>query len=249
MSLQKPVLQNKQAFQKILKNYHPSQEALDTLRSTQVVFLIGPSASGRNTVIGELLKTNHYHYVLSNTTRPPRMIGDRLEYNGEAYWHITEDEFLDGLQNGRYLEAAVIHEQQVSGTVIDEYTKAKSQGKAAITDIEGIYGPPVFHGYSPIAQFIFILPPVFDAWINRLKGRGAISDEELCERLVSAKQEIEAALSRDYYAYIISGELGVNVHAIDQYVRGDAEMEVDQDEAKKHAEQLLKSIDIFLASA
>ncbi len=67
------------------------------------------------------------------------MVGDRLEYDGESYWHITEDQFLDGLRDGRYIEAAIIHGQQVSGSNIIEYEKARDAGKITLKDIDGLY--------------------------------------------------------------------------------------------------------------
>ena len=76
----------------------------------------------------------------------------------------------------------------------------------------------------------------------------SLRKEEISRRLKTAQQEITVALERDYYAFIISGDLETNVHAVHSYVRDDTNMEVDQQSAKDHAEQLLIDIRLYLAS-
>jgi guanylate kinase len=244
----KPVLQKKAEFEAVLQSYRPSDEAIKVLRSTRTLFMIGTTASGRNTLINELLKTGMYYSILSNTTRPRRMIGDRLEYDGESYWHITEDQFLEGLRDGRYIEAAIIHGQQVSGSNISEYEKARDAGKVTLKDIEGLYGPPVIHGYSPEAMFVFILPPAFEEWIERLRRRGAMSAEELRTRLLTSIEEIKAALERDYYQIIVSGDLSENTEAVHAFVRDGKPINLSWQRARDHAEQLLIEIALYLQS-
>lgn len=248
MADQKPALTKLDEFTALLKSYRPSADAIRILRETKTVYIMGPTASGKNTLITELLKTGYYYNVLSNTTRPRRMFGDRLERDGEFYWHITEDEFIDGLKKGSYIEAAVIHNQQVSGGYIYEYRKAQTQNKIAITDVEVISGSPTIHGYSTGAHFIFILPPMFEEWMARLEYRGKMTKEETIRRLETAQQEIAVALERDYYAYIISGDLEANVQAVHAYVRDDVPMDINQQTAKNHAEQLLIDIQLYLCS-
>jgi guanylate kinase len=248
MADQKPRLANKAEFESILKDYRPSDASIRVLRSTKTVYMIGPTASGRNTLINELIKTGKYRFILSNTTRPRRMLGDRLEHDGETYWHITEDQFLRGLQDGKYIEAAIIHGQQVSGGYIGEYQKAQDNNLVAITDMEGLYGPPVIHSYSPEALFIFILPPTFEEWITRLQNRGKMSSEELAKRLQTAQKEIAAALERDYYSYIISSDLQANALAVHAFITNGVSIDTDQQMARDHAEQLLIDVRLYLES-
>lgn len=111
-------------FQKALRNYVPSIEVIDLLNQVQVVFLVAPAASGRNTIIRNMIMTGRYYYLISDTTRRPRINNGVPERNGEEYWFKSELEFLDGLKRGEYIEAAIIHEQQVSGTSISELRTA-----------------------------------------------------------------------------------------------------------------------------
>ncbi len=242
-----PHLKHKAEFKQILTQYRPSKEAIDVLNKTKTLFLVGPTGSGRNTLIDELVKAGGYYYVLSDTTRPPRMKEGRLERNGESYWHITEEKFLEGLRQGRYLEAAIIHGQQVSGSNSDEYLKAYNSGSVATTDIEGIHGPPVFHEYSPSALFVFMVPPSFDEWMVRLNRRGKMATAELVTRLESADKEITAALTRSYYHFMVSRDVPHNVKAA-MYIVESGKAIDDEIEARERAETLLGDIREFLSS-
>ena len=195
-----------------------------------------------NTSIPKLqVESGKFYFVRSDTTRPRRIHGDRLEENGEFYWHIKEDDFIDGLKNGDYLEAAIIHNQQVSGSNSAEYEKATTENKVAITDIEGIYGPPVFHNYSKKAQFIFLIPPGFREWMDRLNRRGKMSHEELKNRLISAEKEIVEALKRPYYHFMVSVDIEHNVQSVMNISEGKPGLD-SEDEAKAKAKNLLEDI-------
>ena len=104
----------------LLKHYNPSLEIIDLLRNIQFVLLAAPTAAGRNTIIRNLIMTGKYYYVVSDTTRKPRINNGIPEKNGNEYWFKSEEEFLHGLKNGAYVEAAIIHNQQVSGISLEE---------------------------------------------------------------------------------------------------------------------------------
>ena len=62
----------RQSLKDKLENYKVPQTAIDLIRSTDIVFLVGVTAAGKDTVISELLKSGDYHYIVSHTTRAPR---------------------------------------------------------------------------------------------------------------------------------------------------------------------------------
>lgn len=244
--MQEVVLEHKKEFELVLKNYRPSDESIAVLNQFPVLFLVGPSGCGRNTLIEHLVETGKFYFVRSDTTRPRRMQGDRLEHDGEFYWHISEETFLDGLKRGDYLEAAIIHEQQVSGSNSAQYKVAASQNKIATTDIEGIFGPPVFREYSQSAKFIFLVPPSFEIWIDRLNRRGAMEKSELKRRLISAQKEINAALSREYYHFVVSREIQHSVESAVSIMNNNDSLD-SEEHAKSIAIQLLSDIENFLS--
>ncbi|MDQ5885477.1 MAG: guanylate kinase, partial [Patescibacteria group bacterium] len=193
-------------FKLVLNNYKPNGDLLSLLKENPFVLLSAPSAAGRNTVIRYLLQTGRYYFVISDTTRKPRKNNGILETNGTEYWFKSEDQFLDGLKCGNYVEAALIHNQQVSGINVNELKHAANNHTIPITDVD-IQGCDTIMNLSKHVIPVFILPPKFDEWMRRLDGRGVMGKDEKVRRLTSAIEEIEFALKRDYFKYIINDSI------------------------------------------
>jgi guanylate kinase len=234
-------------FHAALENYHLSKVALQTLSQTKLVLLVAPSSTGRNTIIWQLLKTGDYHFVVSDTTRKPRVNDGVLEQTGHEYWFRSEDEILADIQAGKYLEAAVIHNQQVSGISVRELQVASDQGKIAITDAE-IEGADNATKYKPDTTAIFVLPPSFDEWQRRIKHRGEMEPGEFRRRMESAAKEFETALQRNYYKFVINDSVEHSVEQIHQIAKLDIVDTETQIEARNLAEQLLLATQTFLES-
>jgi guanylate kinase len=183
-------LRHLEEFQEILTNYKISENLRNELQQSKLVLLTAPTGIGRNTLIRELIKSGQYHFMVSDTTRHPRHNDGVLETNGKEYWFKTEDEFLEGLKEGRYIEAAIIHKQQVSGINVSEIIKANTESQIAITDAE-IKGAETLFKVKPDTIAIFVLPPTFEEWMKRLKNRGEMSQAEFKRRLASAIAEFD----------------------------------------------------------
>jgi guanylate kinase len=225
-------------FRTALKKYQLSPQALQTLSQTKLVLLVAPSSSGRNTIIWQLLKTGDYYFVVSDTTRQPRVNDGVPEKDGREYWFRSEDEVLADIQAGKFLEAAIIHDQQVSGISIRELQKATEAGKIAITDAE-IIGADNAVRLKADTSAIFVLPPSFEEWQRRIKHRGTMDPAEYKRRMKSAAQELETALSRPYYKFVINDTVDHAVEQITQITKLDTFDEALQSEARSLAERLL----------
>jgi guanylate kinase len=201
-----PRLLKRDEFEQILAVYHASNEAIDILQKTPFVGLAGLTAAGRNTLIEHLESTNQYRFVRSDTTRPPRLLHGEMEKNGGPYWFKTEDEVLRGLKNGEYLEAAIIHEQQVSGLSVREVKKAREAHKIAVTELtpEGI---DTYSKLKPDMTCIFILPPSYDTWLTRLIRRGEMNESEVERRKRSAQLELEHLFATPAYKIIVNDDM------------------------------------------
>jgi guanylate kinase len=206
-------------FREILADYIMSDRAKQALQGLKLVLLVAPTSTGRNTVIKELVENDNYYFVISDTTREPQIRDGKKEESGINYFFRTEEEMLADLEAGEYLEAAIIHEQQVSGISIRELEKVKNQGKVAITDIE-IVGADNVMKAKPDTIAIFLLPPSFEVWQHRMSSRGHMSQPELINRLKSAQKEFEAALQHDYYNFVISDNVGQAAAIIDDIAQG-----------------------------
>lgn len=232
-------------FRELLESYKPGQEALALLAKTRMTLLIGPTAAGRNTLINILVETGRYHYIVSDTTRNPRVNNGIPEQNGREYWFLSEDEFLDRIRAGRYLEAEVIHNQQVSGTGVDELAAAAAANETPISEIEP-KGAAKISNYSNNILFIFLLPPDFDTWMSRLKGRGEMRAGELNRRLISAEKEIKEALNSDIFQFVINFEIHEAAEAVDELTNGRELDAGKQALGRRHGEKLIRDIQKYL---
>lgn len=244
----KPLLKHLDELEDILKKYEPSEQSQETLRSMPLVLLVGPTASGRNTLINLLVQTDRYHYIVSDTTRPKRTNNGVMEQDGVEYWFKTEDEVLEGLKNGAYIEAAIIHKQQVSGQNISQIEAAQKADKIAINEIQ-IDGAANIHRFKPDTLVIFLLPPDFETWMQRIRGRGDVDKAELRRRLESSVEEISTALSKDYYQFVINHEIHEAAQAVDELANGRSLDPEKQQRGRDHAEQLLVDVQLFLSAA
>lgn len=240
-------LEYREEFEKVLSGYYPAEKSLAILEDTPLLLLVGPTASGRNTLITILKETNRYHQIVSHTTRRPRENNGVMEQDGVEYWFVAEEDFLRGLQTGEYLEAAIIHGQQVSGISVAELQKAHDSGKIALDEIE-IEGAATLQAMKPDAVYIFLLPPTFEIWMERLTNRGAMPQDELRRRLTSAVDEISGALTADYFQFVINNEVHEAAVAVDELANGRPADHEKQLRGRDHAEQLLIDIRLYLES-
>jgi guanylate kinase len=241
----RPKLKHIDDFRGLLQNYQPGSEARKLLTDLDLVLLMGPTSSGRNTIINELLKTGDYHFIVSDTTRPKRINNSVEEQDGVEYWFRTEDEVLADLQAGNYLEAAIIHDQQVSGMSIRELRKASEMHKIAINEVQPDGANAVWH-IKPNTKFVFVLPPSFGVWMQRLRGRSAMPEEEIRSRLESALVEITRALEESYYNLVINDEFHACTKLLHSFFKI-GELDTTKEEAaRSHAVQLLEDIHVYL---
>lgn len=213
-------LKHKEEFKKALADYRPSQEVYDTLASMPLVVLLSVTAGGRNTIINELVKTGRYHYIVSDTTRPAKIRDGRLEEDGVVYHFRSEEEMLADIRNHYYLEAELIHNQQVSGVSIRELQRAHSSGKVPISETD-IGGTDAIARIKPDTLFLFIIPPSHEEWMRRLMARENMSDSELQKRLMTARYILETVLASQRFVFVVNDDLDQVVKTVDDYISGE----------------------------
>lgn len=233
-------LVHKDEFIDALQNYHPSDEAIATLGTMPLVILLSVTGGGRNTIISKLTETGRYHFIVSDTTRPPKVRNGFLEENGVNYHFRSEEEVLADIKQGLYLEAEVIHGQQVSGISVRELTQAHDSGKVPINEVD-IGGTDAIAAIKPDTLFLFIVPPSFEEWMRRLRTRENMSDEELLNRLTTAVRMLRTVLASDRFVFVVNDDLDEVVSTVDDYISGEEHALHDQ-RARRTAEQILTGI-------
>jgi len=231
-----------QEFETILENYHVSGHALDVLSHTKLVVLVGLTGSGRNTLINLLAKNYDYHYLVSDTTRPPKMRDGVMEENGVQYFFRTEEEILQDLKMGEFLEAEIIHGQQVSGISIRELIRAGETNKVVVDEIE-MGGAENIARVKPDTICIFVIPPSFEVWQDRFIKREHISETEYRNRIITSQRNIRLALSKPYYHFVLNDDLNTSAEVINSIVHTGQDLPERQAFARKTAEEILARID------
>jgi guanylate kinase len=242
-----PSLQNKQAFEEALKNYEVSPHGKEVLNKTPFVALSGIAGGGRNTVIRVLVETGKYIFAISDTTRPPKVRDGRLEVDGVDYYFRQEADMLQDIQNGEFIEAEIIHNQQVSGTSIREIERTMATGKVPIHDFE--YGgiKNVIKA-KPDAVIIGLVPPNYDEWIRRLYNREPLHDQEFFNRLVTAEKVLENMLTHPYFKLLVNDSTDECTRQLRRIVEENAYTDEEHARGKQVVEGLLAAVRDELAT-
>lgn len=219
MEPNKPELKHYDEFKEVLTDYQISQQGQAALNGIKIVLLTAATSTGRSVVVRHLMSSGQYYYIVSDTTRPPQVRDGRLEQDGVQYFFRKEEELLNDLKAGNFLEAEIIHGQQVSGISIRELEKARTSGKIAFTeaDIEGVKN---IKKVKSDAVAIFLLPPSFDEWMSRIEGRGGLSAEELDRRMISAERFWAEAPECGYFQFVVTEEPDKTIAIIESLVAG-----------------------------
>lgn len=227
-------------FEAILESYIPSERALSLLGDIPLVIFLGITGAGRNTIINHLLDTGKYHFIISDTTRPPKVRDGKLEQDGVQYHFRSEEDVLADLRAGDFLEAEVIHNQQVSGISIRELDRATKSGKIPINEVD-LAGTKNIIKVKPDTKMFFIVPPTYDVWLQRLHAREDMHDKEFANRLKTAVKVLEEALAKDYFIFIINDSSLESAQRIDKWLSGTS-AQSHHEEAKNATRALLETI-------
>lgn len=158
-----------------------------------LIVLVGPSGSGKGTVLNELLKEDKNTFLsISSTTRAPR----EGEKNGVHYNFITHDEFKGLIDSGEMLEFANYCENYY-GTPKSSVEARLKQGHNVILEIE-MQGAKQIKKKYPEAIVIFITPKSLAVLRQRLTDRGTETAEVIEKRLTTAIDELRYSLECDY---------------------------------------------------
>ena len=161
--------------------------------ASKLVIVSGPSGTGKDTVVGEVLKMDdRFSISVSATSREVR--GD--EKDGVNYYFLTEDDFLKRAENGEFIEYAR-YGSNYYGTLRSDVLKRIENGKTVILVIE-VQGAENVKKIYPEALSVFIMPPSMEVLEKRLRARQTDSEEDILKRLEIAKSEIAKSPNYDY---------------------------------------------------
>jgi guanylate kinase len=228
-------------------NYRVSPRALDPIRHAPIVLTCGITGAGKNAVLDLLLNKypDLYHFIVSHTTRPMRK-NEQQDVN----YHFVDFATVEQIVNdGDFIETDVVHAEDVYGTSIAEIQRIEDAHQIACTDVT-IRGADDYVALDLNVKAIFLLPPSYAVWKQRLLGRhesaGHMDAREIRNRLQSALQEIRHALDADYFYIVVNDDLEHTAKVVHKIATGEA---VDRHfhKAVDIAEEIVTSIRAELA--
>ena len=169
------------------------------------IVITGPSGAGKGTLIRRLVERRpDLEVAVSATTRPRR----ESEVDGVHYYFLSEEEFVDRIEHGEFLE----HVRYVSGhrygTLRSEVARIRDAGRSCILELE-TEGARRVKELEPDSLTIFVTTPSFDELERRLRDRATESTGEIEERLQLAREQMQEADDFDYVVLNDDGERAV----------------------------------------
>ncbi len=152
-----------------------------------------PSGTGKTTLAKRLCSDlEGMAHSVSYTTRAPR----EGEIEGVHYHFVDVPEFKDMIEQGEFLEWAVVHNNYY-GTSRNKIQERLDNALDTILDID-TQGAAEIKRIMPGSVLIFIMPPSLEELKRRLFLRGTDSEETINKRLMRAEQEMQEAIHYDY---------------------------------------------------
>lgn len=182
----------------------------------KLVLIVGPSGSGKGTVIADLKKQYPgFIYPVSYTTRGPR----EGELDGDVYHFISRAKFEEMIAAGEFLEYAVVHSDNYYGTAKQEIFDGLASGAVVVREVD-IQGFHSIRELVPKEHLLSIFMAVTDEkdLEQRILRRGALSHEELKHRMDSAKKEIAQSKECDYQVENKWGKIAECVSSVEKII-------------------------------
>lgn len=161
--------------------------------SGNLYIVSAPSGAGKTSLVAALLDADRgIRKSVSYTTRPPRP----GEIDGSHYHFVSTATFEQMAQAGDFLESALVHDNRY-GTSRKWVEEQLATGSDIVLEIDW-QGAAQVRRLMPGAISIFILPPSFEALLQRLNSRAQDAPEVIARRLANARDEIAHVTDFDY---------------------------------------------------
>lgn len=204
-------------LRELVANYRPSKNILQAVKNIRLLASVGPSASGKTTIMKELVKiAPDIHWILADITRPPRP----NEQPGIDYIFRTRQEILDDLKQGQLVQVAIGPNNDLYGTRLSGYP-AEGIGLMALVpaSVKQFRALPI-----KSMQTAFIVPSSYELWQQWLARQAKDSNwtkQQKESRLNEAKASYEFALSDKDINFVLNDTPADAARRLLQVARGE----------------------------
>jgi guanylate kinase len=182
--------------------------------SGNLYIVSAPSGAGKTSLVAALLEADgQIRKSVSFTTRPPRP----GEVDGRHYHFVAAEKFEQMAGAGDFLESALVHGNRYGTS--RRWVEEQLAGDTDIVLEIDWQGASQVRRLMPAAISIFILPPSFEALLQRLNSRAQDPPDVIARRLVNAREEIDHVTDFDYV--IINSEFRVAAAELQDIIRAE----------------------------
>ncbi len=153
--------------------------------------LVGAAGSGKTSLGARLLELfpGSLRRNISVTSRQPR----DGEVHGQNYHFISEQDFQQRIEQDLFFEWEKTHGNYY-GTLKSSIEQALEDGVDLLLDIDIRGSLSLQKAFPRNTTIVFIAPPSHQVLIERLQGRGVMSEQELKTRLETCEREYRTVL-------------------------------------------------------
>ncbi|MBA3414552.1 MAG: guanylate kinase [Chloroflexia bacterium] len=189
---------------------------LRALRRPRLFVISGPSGVGKDTVI-EALRQRYpeAHFAVTATTRPRRP----GEIDGLHYYFMDAAAFEQRLEEGEFLESAVVYDYQY-GVPRGPIRTALGRGQDVFIKVD-VQGAEAIRRLLPRVTSIFLAPESMTALLQRLRSRKSDDPEVLMRRFGTASRELASAPDFDYVIFNESERVETAIERISAIVEAE----------------------------
>lgn len=198
------------------KRHHFHHFSLFILVRGKLFLIVGPSGVGKGSAITGLKKRHpEFLFPLSATTRAKRS----GEEEGDVYHFWSKAQFKAAIDNGEFLEWAIVHQDNYYGTLKKPILEGIENGKVVIRelDIQGFESVLKKMDKADVVS-IFLVPKKMEDLKTHIFARGKMSDDELKKRMKSADDELAKASECDYRILSVHGEIEGLINDIEEII-------------------------------
>ena len=198
------------------KSSYEHKAPLELPSGPLLIVLSGPSGAGKDAVLSRMRGLGYpLEYITTATTRPKRA----KERDGVDYHFIPAERFQEMISGNDLLEWAEVYGNWY-GVPRQPVLQALENGQDVMVKVD-IQGAATIKTIFPQTVSIFLIPPLMEELVSRLKERHTESSFDLALRINTAEEEIKQLPLFDYAVWNKRDEIDRAVKDIQAIIRAE----------------------------